>query len=85
MISKAVTVETDATLIVPADDRQREIYIHNSGGAKIYLGGSDVTTTNGFHLANTESLTMFVPSKETVYAVVANGSNVVNVLTPNLD
>lgn len=85
MIAKAVTVETTATVIVPADDRQREIYIHNSGGAKIYLGGSDVTTANGYHLANTESLTIFVPSKETLYAVVATGSNVVNVLTPDLD
>jgi len=85
VISKAVTVETTATLIVPADDRQREAYIHNGGGAKIYLGNGSVTTTNGYHLANNESLRIFVPSKETLYGIVASGTNMITVLTPDLD
>ena len=52
MHSAKVTVATTATLIVPADDKPRTIYIHNAGGAKIYVGGSSVTTTTGFHIGN---------------------------------
>lgn len=85
MISKAVTVETTATLICPADDKHRVVYIHNASGAKVYIGGSDVSTTNGFHLANSESVTIEVPTSETVYAIVATGSQAISVLTPNLD
>lgn len=85
MISVAVTVAATATLVVASDDKNRNIYLHNSGGAKIYLGGSDVTTVNGFHLGNGESVELFVPIGEALYAVVASGTNVCNVLTPNLD
>ena len=85
MISKAVTVSTTATLICPSDDKHRVVYIHNGGGSKIYIGGSDVSTTNGFHLANNENVTIEVPTRETLHAVVASSTNVVNVLTPDLD
>jgi hypothetical protein len=40
MHSAKVTVATTATLIVSADDKPRTVYIHNAGGAKIYVGGS---------------------------------------------
>jgi hypothetical protein len=85
MISVAVTVAATATLLVAADNKNRSVYLHNSGGAKIYLGGSDVTTANGFHLGNGESIELFIPVGETLHAVVASGTNVCNVLTPNLD
>ena len=85
MKSTAVTVATTATVVVSADNKNRDVYIHNSGGSKIYLGGSDVTTTNGYHLANTESAAFFLPLGETIYGVVAAGTNVVNVLAPDPD
>lgn len=85
MKSSAVTVATTPTLIIPADDQNRWIYIHNAGGAKIYVGDSSVTTSTGFHIGNGESQELFVPLKETVYAVVASSTNVINVLTPNTD
>ena len=85
MISTAVTVATTATVIVAADNQNRRVYVHNSGGAKIYLGGSTVTTSNGYHLGNDENIDIFVPLNEALYAVVASGTNVVIVLTPNLD
>lgn len=85
MKSIAVTVGTTATLIVAADDKNRHVYVHNGGGSKIYIGGSDVTTTNGYHIANNESADLFVPTNETLYAVVASGTNAINVLTPNVD
>jgi len=85
MISKAVTVTTSPTLIVAADNIPRTVYIHNEGGAKIYLGGADVSTGNGFHLGNGESQDIFVPINEKLYGIVASSTNTINVLTPDLD
>tara|TARA_R110002126_G_scaffold97439_1_gene227019 strand:+ start:116 stop:373 length:258 start_codon:yes stop_codon:yes gene_type:complete len=85
MISKAVSVTTSPTLILPADKIPRTVYIHNEGGAKIYLGGADVSTANGFHLGNGESQDIFVPTNEKLYAIVASSTNTINVLTPDLD
>jgi hypothetical protein len=85
MISKAVSVTTSPTLIVPADNIPRTVYIHNGGGAKVYLGGADVSTANGFHLGNGESQDVFVPTNEKLYSVVASSTNTVIVLTPDLD
>jgi len=83
--SAAVTVGTTATLLFAADNKNRNIYIHNGGGAKVYIGGSNVTTSNGYHLANNESFDVFIPLGETFYGVVASGTNDVIVLTPDLD
>ena len=85
MIAKAVSVTTSPTLIVPSDNIPRTVYIHNSGGAKVYLGGADVSTENGFHLGNGESQDFFIPTNEKLYSVVASSTNTVNVLTPDLD
>ena len=85
MISHLVSVGTTATLIVDSDNKNRDVYIHNGGGAKIYIGGSAVTTSTGFHLANNESLSVFLPLGEKMYAVVASGTNDINVLQPDLD
>ena len=85
MKSTAVTVTTTPTLIIPADNKNRTIYIHNAGGAKIYVGNLTVTTSNGFHIGNGESTELFVPTNETAYAVVASSTNEIIVLTPDLD
>lgn len=85
MKSVAVTVTTSPTLIVPEDDQNRWIYIHNAGGAKIYVGNGTVTTTSGFHIGNGESQEIFVPLKETLYAIVASSTNQIQVLTPDTD
>ena len=85
MISKAVSVTTSPTLILPADNIPRTVYIHNGGGAKVYLGGADVSTGNGFHLGNGESQDFFVPTNEKLYSIVASSTNTINVLTPDLD
>ena len=85
MISNSVTVGTTAILVVPADDKNRTVYLHNAGGGKVYLGGSNVTSTTGFHLNNNEATELFVPLKETVYGISASGTNAVIVLTPDAD
>ena len=85
MISTLVTVTTAATLVVPKDDKPRTVYLHNSAGVTVYLGGSAVTTSNGYHLGNGETETLFIPTNETLYGIVAAGSHDLKVLTPDLD
>lgn len=85
MKSVAVTVTTSPTLIVASDNVNRWVYVHNGGGAKIYMGDDTVTTTSGFHLGNGESQDFFIPERQTLYAVVASSSNTIQVLTPDGD
>jgi hypothetical protein len=83
--SAAVTVATTPTLLLGADDLARHVYIHNAGGAKIYLGGSDVTTGTGYHLKNNEAVSIFVPARETIYGIVASDTHVATMLIPDSD
>jgi hypothetical protein len=83
--SLAVTVTTTATLVVAADDKNRTVYLHNPSGVKMYLGGSTVTTTTGFHLDNGDTLTIELPLRETLHGIVAAGSHDVVVLRPDAD
>jgi hypothetical protein len=83
MKSVAISVTSTATLIVSADDIPREVYVHSASGS-IYLGGSTVTTDTGIHLPNNTTITVFIPAKETLYAI-SSGTHTVKVLTPDTD
>ena len=84
MRSAQVTVGTTATLLAGADNINRQIYGHSLSNTSVYLGGSNVTTSNGFLLEKDDGhLSMTIPIGETVYAVVATGIEVVSVLLPN--
>ncbi len=84
MRSAQVTVGTTATLLAGADNINRLIYVHALSNTSVYLGGSDVTTSNGFILEKDDGyLSLTIPIGETVYAVVATGTEVVSVLLPN--
>lgn len=85
MRSEVVTVGTTAILVIAADDKYRQVTLHNAGGGKVYLGGSNVTSTTGVHLGNGESLTIEVPIRETLYAISASGTNAVITLLPDGD
>jgi hypothetical protein len=84
MRSAQVTVGTTATLLAGADNINRLIYVHALTNTTVYLGGSNVTTSNGFILEKDDGyLSLTIPIGETVYAVVATGTEVVSVLLPN--
>ena len=84
MKSTAITVTTTATLIVAADNIARTCYLHSSSGS-LYVGGSDVTASNGLHLSNGSTIELFVPTNETVYAITSASSHTMRVLTPDVD
>lgn len=85
MKSVKVSVGTTALIVVAADDKNRLVNLHNAGGGKVYLGGSAVTSDDGFHLNNAETVVIEVPARETLYGVSASGTNDVIVLTPDVD
>ena len=83
MKSFAVNVTTTATTVVPADNDTRTVYLHNESGGSIYLGGSDVTSANGYHLKNNETMSIVVPGGSTLRAIVSSGSATLIVLRPS--
>ena len=78
--SAQVSIGATATVIVPATAFDQSVYLHNSGGGIVYLGGSNVSTTNGYKLDNGEKLSIMVGDHEALYGVTASGTNVVGVL-----
>jgi len=80
------TVTTTPSIVVAADDKNREILLHVIGTGTVYLGGSDVTTTTAFLTEkNGVPLSLTVPFNETVWAVVGTGTENVRILTPDVD
>lgn len=86
MKSAAVSVGTTATLLIAPDDQNRTVYLHVVGNAKVYLGNSGVTTSNGLETEkHTAPLTFFVPKDQSLYGIVSTGTEDVRILTPNTD
>lgn len=86
--SVSVTVATTATLLSGTDPGDSQGAANGqsvtvrvpSGGATVYLGGSNVSTSNGFPLAATESFSMDCLPGDALYGVVAASTQAVNVL-----
>lgn len=79
--SAQVTVTTTATLLVQADTDGCRVVIHHSGGGSVYLGGADVTTSNGLQLMNADGfLELALPANAKLYGIASTGTEAVQVL-----
>tara|TARA_R110002126_G_scaffold16217_1_gene65200 strand:- start:168 stop:419 length:252 start_codon:yes stop_codon:yes gene_type:complete len=78
-ISTQVTITTTASVIVSANS-YKNIYLHNLGGGSIYIGGSNVTTSNGYKLDNGDKLSLIIGDVEALYGVAASGTHTLAVL-----
>ena len=84
--TSSVTVGTTATALCGTDPKRRTLIIHNAHSSKVYLGGPNVTTSNGMHLDNDEKivLTNNIASdgtaKNAFYAVVSSGTASVSLM-----
>ena len=86
MNTASYSVSTTRVLVVPADNINRTIYIHAIGAGVVYLGGADVTAANGLLTEkNAVPFEMFLPAKETLYAITASGTEEIRVMTPSVD
>jgi hypothetical protein len=68
-----VSVTTTAAIVVPAKIGDQSVYLHSSSGT-LYLGGPDLTTSNGYKLDNGDKLSMMVGDHEALYAITASGT-----------
>jgi hypothetical protein len=81
MKSASVTVTTSPTLLVEKDETNRYVYFHVIGNSTVYLGGSDVSTSNGLATQkHTIPLEMFLPINEQLYGIVASATEDIRVL-----
>lgn len=85
MKSTALTVGTSSVLAVAADDMHRVIYIHDQSQNSIYIGGADVTTSNGFHIEKDDTIAIELPSRQTIYAIASHADQQLRTLTPDVD
>ena len=72
MKSLAHTVTTTASRVITSEPLTRMVWLHVLGNGVVYVGGSDVTSTNGLlteKAAAPQPLT--IPSGEELWAVVA--------------
>jgi hypothetical protein len=86
MKSIAYSVSTTRVLIVPADNINRTVYTHVQGAGTVYVGGNDVTSSNGMRTEkHSLPFTIFIPAGEQLWAITASGTEDVRVLTPSVD
>ena len=76
-----ITVGTSLTLLfeAPTTYGQVNLYIHNEGGSKAYLGDATATIsgdTEGFSLNNGSDLSIVLNGGEQLYAISAASSKI---------
>ena len=83
--SQQVSVGTTATRVDVTDpwyanSALGSVLVRNRGSVSVFLGGSAVTTANGFELGAGESVSMDLGTKDTLYGIVASGTARVDVV-----
>lgn len=84
MISASISITPDtAVKILDSQNFEQHIYVHNNHSNKMYLGGSDVTASNGLHLDNGELIEIRVPQDNEIYAISESTTGNISVLRPD--
>lgn len=87
IITQAFTIGTVATRIVSKDDNPQHVILHNHEHASnhdIYYGASNVTTSNGMHLLETETHQLVVAPGDEIYAISDGDNRAMRVLIRNV-
>lgn len=73
--SAAVTVSTSATPLHTGSVQPGRVVVYNNDAtATLYVGGSDVTTSNGIAVAAGRSLSMTLGPGEVAFGIVASST-----------
>ena len=80
--SRQVTVGTAATPLGEGLVTGSEFHLYDtaSGNQTVFIGGANVTTSNGFELHKNTHITIHIPERVQLYAVADNAGAVVSVL-----
>lgn len=85
--SSRATVDTTAggtAIILPGTYIDgAEVIVRNRGSVAVYLGASGVTTSTGFQLDPSESVSFRLARAESLYGITGSSSAVVHVLKMN--
>ena len=72
------TVTTTASIVVPIDNAAEEVHFHSSSGT-LYLGGADVTSSNGYKMDSGDK-TIVQNHGNAIYAVTSSGTATLSTL-----
>jgi hypothetical protein len=81
IVSTQVTCLTTPTLLVTADVDGCHVLIHKEQQHTIFLGGSNVTTANGFLFDHDGTVDIRLSAGEKVYGCSTSGTEVAYVMT----
>jgi hypothetical protein len=81
MKSRTFTVTTTAAEVIAAEPVTRQVWLHVLGAGTVYIGGEDVTTTNGLLTEkNAVPQALTIPAGEVLWALVASGTDTLRIL-----
>ena len=81
MKSRTFTVTTTAQEVIAAEPSTRQVYFHVIGTGTVYIGGSDLTTSNGLPTEkHTGLMEMTIPAGEVLWAMMASGTETLRIL-----
>ena len=87
MISKSYDLTDVRQIVVAAERTNRSVYVAIIGNSTAYVGGADVTDSNGVPLKKHEAFhEVRIPSGQSLYGVMADGgTETLRVLLPDLE
>jgi len=80
MKSEQITVGLTAVRILDDLNTNRHVYFFDDSTHPVYLGGSDVTTSNGLKVPKNTGYEIFMPANEELFAVSNNADQTVSIL-----
>jgi hypothetical protein len=81
MKSRTFTVTTTAAEVIAAEPVTRYVWLHVVGTGTVYIGGADVTTTNGLLTEkHAVPLELAIPAGEVLWALTASGTETLRIL-----
>ena len=83
IITKQVTVTTTKQSIISVDNVTRDVLLHAKH--EIFIGDSGVTSTSGYIMDNGDVLRLSLVDGEDLWAVTANSTGTLHVLTSKID
>ena len=75
-----VTAGTASVVLVEGDADGKTAICHNESAVTVYVGGSDVTTTNGFPVEAGGTLSFSTPAGLSFHVVAATAGNAVRIM-----
>lgn len=80
MKSEQVTVGLTAVRVLDDNNINRRVYFHDDSSHPVYLGGSNVTTSNGLQVPKDTLFELYIPAHEELWAVSGHADQTVSIL-----